>query len=94
MMTRRWRTGRTRWTASRERCGSSYTANVRSDHVRVEASFGREGDPQVLSTDAAGGVLWIDVDGDNHRQVIRPDGRLARDAEWLSKLHEKRPEPD
>ena len=64
------------------------------DHVRVEASFGREGDPQVLSTDAAGGVLWLDVDGDNHRQVIRPDGRLARDAEWLSKRHEKRPEPD
>ncbi|CAN5330885.1 hypothetical protein BH18ACT12_BH18ACT12_05190 [soil metagenome] len=39
-----------------------------------------DGDPQVLATDVAGGVLWIDEAGANSRQVILPNGELARDA--------------
>ena len=57
-------------------------------------TWDREGDPQVLSTDVAGGVLWIDVDGNNHRQVVLPTGKLARDAEWLAKRRDEPPEPD
>jgi hypothetical protein len=75
------------WTDKMDRVGRALWELLHSqaevDHLRAEIYVGREGDPQVLSTDVAGGVLWIDMDGTNHRQVILPDGSLARNPEWL-----------
>ena len=53
-------------------------------YVRVDV-YVDEGDPVVLATDVAGGVIWVDQAGDNNRQVIYPDGRRARNAAWLAK---------
>jgi hypothetical protein len=40
---------------------------------------GHEGDPQVLGTDGAGEVVWIDEAGTDHRQVVHPDDSFNRD---------------
>jgi hypothetical protein len=83
------------WTDKMDRVGRAVWQLLHSqtevDHVRAEAHLGREGDPQVLSTDAAGGVLWLDMDGKNHRQIILPDGSLARNAEWLAERRKEGP---
>jgi len=95
MITRRWkaRLGRTRWIASVEPFRSYCTARLKSITFVRRRIWGREGDPQVLSTDVAGGVLWLDTDDNNHRQIILPDGSLARNSEWWLSGERQGPRP-
>jgi hypothetical protein len=70
------------WATKLDRVGRALWELLHShaelDHVRAEVILEPGGERQVLSTDVAGGVLWIDEHGDDHRQVVLPDGRLAR----------------
>lgn len=72
------------WTDKLDRVGRAVWdllhGQTEINHVRAEVYLGRDGDPQILSTDVAGGVLWIDEAGNDNRQVILADGRLARKA--------------
>lgn len=76
--------GDERWTDKMDRVGHAMwellQAHPEVDHIRAELYLGAENDPQVLSSDVAGGVLWVgEVAGEN-RQVILPDGQPARKA--------------
>jgi hypothetical protein len=62
------------------------------EYVRVEAHVGRGHDPQVLATDVGGGVIWVDEQGGDNRQVILPDGNPARPA-WLAQRPGEASEP-
>jgi hypothetical protein len=69
-------------------------SNPEIGFVRAEIYVGRGDDPRILATDVAGGVVWIDVAGDNDRQVIMPDGNPARDEAWLAKRRREGPAPE
>jgi hypothetical protein len=76
--------GDEKWTDKMDRIGHAMweLLQVHSEvgHIRTEVYLGAEDDPQILSSDVAGGVLWVDeVAGDN-RQVVLPDGQPARKA--------------
>jgi hypothetical protein len=70
------------WTEKMDRVGRAIWellhAHPEVGYVRAEVHLEGDAQPQMLATDAAGGVLWIDETGSDNRQVILPGGRLAR----------------
>jgi hypothetical protein len=48
-------------------------------YLSAEVILAEGAEPEVLATDVAGGVLWIDrANADMNRQVVLPNGQSAR----------------
>jgi predicted RNA polymerase sigma factor len=72
------------WADRMDRLGRAiwelFHAHPEIGYLRAEVYLADDdSSPEVLATDVAGGVLWVDdQDASNNRQVILPDGGFAR----------------
>ena len=85
--------GKPTWTDTMDRVARSLwevvQRNPEVNYIRAEVALGDDRPVAVLDADPKEGVAWVDEDGGNDRQVILPDGSLARSPEWLAKRREE-----